>query len=312
MDAGENPGLIYEAEDGGDPLNISHNALVLIHDGGGTCFSYYCLDPLGRPTYEIHNPRYYSQQPWEGGIPEIARHYVNLIHKTVPCGRIILGGWSYGGILSLEMARVLADDPLYNVLGIVMVDSICPASIKTDDWKQGIVYKGQFSERTSQDTIKRVTWCFSEAVKAIADYQMPTWDDDRGNDHCEHRRNGVNDKNNAGDERSHNPLSKAICPPTILLRAMDFVPVDSNVPSRVDLVRQDRSLGWNDYRKGFFEEVIDVPGHHFSIFAFENIEKITRSLIEACNKLENLFHQEKHRRQPGHTTTLCSLPLERE
>lgn len=39
----ENPGLIYEAEDGPDPLHCSQTPLVLIHDGGGTCFS--CMQP---------------------------------------------------------------------------------------------------------------------------------------------------------------------------------------------------------------------------------------------------------------------------
>lgn len=304
MNVDENPGLIFEAEDGSDPLNISHVPLVLIHDGGGTCFSYYCLDPLGRPTYEIHNPRYYTQEPWSGGIPEIARHYVNLIHKTVPRGRIILGGWSFGGILSLEMSRILADDPLYNVLGIVMVDSICPASVRVDDWKQGsIVHKGQFSERTSQETIQRVTWCFSEAVKAIGEYQLPSWDDDdRGNDHGGLRSGAQN-----GDDKCKTtPPTKAICPTTILLRATDSVPVDSDAPSRVDLVRNDRSLGWNDCRKEFFEDIVDVPGHHFSIFAFENIETITERMIKACSKLESLFHQNKLGRQPRHPTTLSS------
>ncbi|KAJ4418456.1 hypothetical protein N0V82_005535 [Gnomoniopsis sp. IMI 355080] len=284
----ENPGLIYEAEDGPDPLNISHVPLVLIHDGGGTCFSYYCLDPLGRPTYEIHNPRYYTQEPWAGGIPEIARYYVSLIHKTVPCGSIILGGWSFGGILSLEMARILADDPLYNVIGIVMVDSICPGSVKADDWKRGITYDGQFSERTSQQTIERVTWCFSDAVRVIGDYQMPSWDDDddQGKDGCGLPR-AVQNGANGGTQRHETTSTKAICPRTILLRATDWVPVDkSDTTSRVDLVRNDRSLGWNNYRKDFFEEIVDVPGHHFSIFAFENIGKISESLIKACSKLE--------------------------
>lgn len=271
----ENPGLIYEAEDGPDPLNISHVPLVLIHDGGGTCFSYYCLDPLGRPTYEIHNPRYYTQQPWEGGIPEIAQYYVSLIHKRVPHGRILLGGWSFGGILSLAISRLLADDPLYHVLGIVMIDSICPSSVRSKDWSRGIVYNGQFSERTSQETIERVTWCFSDAVRVIGEYQMPSWSD----------REGDNNNNNDGLQ-SHNLTTKAICPPTILLRATDFVPVGTDEPSRVDLVRHDRSLGWNNYRKGFFQEIVDVPGHHFSIFAFDNIETITEKLIAACNKLE--------------------------
>lgn len=281
----ENPGLIYEAEDGPDPLNISHVPLVLIHDGGGTCFSYYCLDPLGRPTYEIHNPRYYTQQPWEGGIPEIAQYYVGLIHKRVPHGNILLGGWSFGGILSLAISRLLADDPLYNVVGIVMIDSICPSSVRSKDWSRGIIYKGQFSERTSQETIDRVTWCFSDAVRVIAEWQMPSWDDSEGDN------NNMNDGlRNSGQttngERSHSLTIKATCPPTILLRAMDFVPVDTDFPSRVDLVRYDRSLGWNNYRKGFFQEIVDVPGHHFSIFAFDNIETITEKLMAACNKLE--------------------------
>lgn len=277
----ENPGLIYEAEDGPDPLNISHVPLVLIHDGGGTCFSYYCLDPLGRPTYEIHNPRYYTQQPWEGGIPEIARYYVSLIHKRVPHGRILLGGWSFGGILSLAISRLLADEPLYNVLGIVMIDSICPSSVRSKDWSRGLIYKGQFSERTSQETIERVTWCFSDAVRVIGEYQMPSWGDSEG------------DNNNNDGLQSHTLTTEAICPPTILLRAMDFVPVETHELSRVDLVRHDRSLGWNDYRKGFFQEIMDVPGHHFSIFAFDNIETITEKLIAACNKLDKQSKHEK-------------------
>lgn len=269
----ENPGLIYEAEDGDDPLNISHVPLILTHDGGGTCFSYYCLDPLGRPTYKIHNPRYFTQQPWTGGIPEMAKYYVSLIHTTVPHGRILLGGWSLGGILSLEMARILADDPDYHVLGLVMVDSICPGSIKAEDWQRGIAYKGQFSDVTSQETKERVTWCFSEAVKVISEYQLPSWEQDQGS--------------NGGGGAEGSAKAPVRCPPAILLRAAEMVPVEEDAPSRVDLVRNDRSLGWNAYRDGFFQEIVDVPGHHFSIFAFDNIDKITASLIEACKKLED-------------------------
>ncbi|CAN8096035.1 unnamed protein product [Discula destructiva] len=284
MDEDENPGLIFEAEDGADPHNISHVPLVLTHDGGGTCVSYYCLDPLGRPTYEIHNPRYFSQKPWQGGIAEMARYYVSLIHKSVPRGRILLGGWSFGGILSLEMARILADDPYYNVLGIVMVDSICPGSVVPKDWKGGITFKGQFSERTSQETIERVKWCFAEAIKAISDYKMPSWDEDQRSKGCEPLTSENGGRN--GKDRSTHTFLRPKCPPAILLRAREAVPINSEAPHSVDLVRNDRALGWNTYRDGFFQEIVDVPGHHFSIFAFENLDKITECLIEACNKLE--------------------------
>lgn len=50
----ENPGLIYEAEDGPDPLHCSQTPLVLIHDGGGTCFS--CMQPLSSQAPETLDP----------------------------------------------------------------------------------------------------------------------------------------------------------------------------------------------------------------------------------------------------------------
>lgn len=50
----ENPGLIYEAEDGPDPLHCSQTPLVLIHDGGGTCFS--CTHPLISITPQTPDP----------------------------------------------------------------------------------------------------------------------------------------------------------------------------------------------------------------------------------------------------------------
>lgn len=293
MDKDENPCLIYEAEDGGDPCDISHVPLVLIHDGGGTCFAYYCLDPLGRPTYEIHNPHFYSGEPWTGGIPEMARHYVDLMRRAVPRGRILLGGWSLGGILSLEMARILADDPLYNVIGIVMVDSICPLGFRTEAGpldERVVPFQGQFGPNTQQETIARVTRCFTDARKAVAAYQPPDWKDDRKDSGRDHHV-GTGSGKDRQSLQNNGAVPKSGCPPAILLRATEAVPVEPEKVSFVDTVRHDRTLGWDEYRKGFFKEIADIPGHHFNIFAFENIEEITTKLSEACNKLESLAHQ---------------------
>lgn len=282
MDEDENPGLIFEADDGDDPLSASDVPLVLTHDGGGTCFSYYCLNPLGRPTYEIHNPHFDSGAPWPGGIPEMARHYVGLLRKVVPRGRILLGGWSLGGILSLEMARVLAGDPLYSVVGIVMVDSVCPrvlsSSSKQDSdqpERRVLPFQGQFGPHTKQETIERVTSCFVEARRAVAAYQLPRWEDDRKD----------------GEQRAWSVsggLSNSCCPPTILLRATEAVPVGPDEVSFVDTARDDRMLGWGDYQRDFFAEIVDIPGHHFNVFAFEHIDMISKKLVEACKRLESL------------------------
>lgn len=55
----ENPGLIYEAEDGPDPLHCSSIPLVLIHDGGGTCFS--CMQPTISKPSDSHVTRALSE-----------------------------------------------------------------------------------------------------------------------------------------------------------------------------------------------------------------------------------------------------------
>lgn len=278
----ENPQLIFEAEDG-DPLAASDVPLVLIHDGGGTCFAYYCLNPLSRTTYEIHNPRFESQIPWTGGIPEMARHYVGLMRKMVPRGRIVLGGWSLGGILSLEMAHVLAEDDMYQVVGIVMVDSICPLGMRKRSellGRQAIAFDGQFGPNTKQETKERVTWCFAEARRAVAMYEPPSWDEDQPK-----TTNGSVNGNN-GRNLEKNISRKAVCPPVILLRAKGAVPVQPGDVSFVDIVRDDRSLGWNAYRQGMFEEIVDIPGHHFNIFEWEHIDNVSDKLVEACSKLE--------------------------
>ncbi len=102
-------------------LNDNSTPLILIHDGGGTIFSYYLLDSVERPLYGIFNPYFYSGESWKGGIPEMASYYVGLIKKVIPKGPVIIGGWSLGGLVALEMAKALASDSRIEVIGIVMI-----------------------------------------------------------------------------------------------------------------------------------------------------------------------------------------------
>ena len=85
----QNPALVQVApssKQGAAPL-------ILIHDGGGTTFSYHCLKPLHRTVYAIHNPRFYSGRIWAGGITAMAEVYVEMIRSVVPSrGSLILGG----------------------------------------------------------------------------------------------------------------------------------------------------------------------------------------------------------------------------
>lgn len=85
-----NPALIYE---GPNWLPTPGVPLILMHDGGGTTFSYHCLDPTNRPLYGVENPHLHEGGWWDGGIPEMAKHYIDLMAKALPQGgRVILGG----------------------------------------------------------------------------------------------------------------------------------------------------------------------------------------------------------------------------
>ena len=279
-----NPSIIQEP-----PRSHSHlrpqptstpTPLILIHDGGGTIYSYHCLGPLGgRPVYGIHNPHYGTDLVWPGGIRQMAAHYLALIKTVVPKGPIILGGWSLGGLLSLQIARLVADDDDggVEVLGIVMVDSIYPRAPGggLGGPQRVVPHAVEWSATTRKETREAVQRCFDEAGRMVREWKMPTW---------EAREEGE-------EGEAYDPVmpGRDLEPPAVwLLRAQEPVPVMEEGVSRVDVYRRDRYLGWEGYRKGMVVKVEDVPGHHFNIFSFQDghIDAVTEKLRRACEEVE--------------------------
>ncbi|KAK3370084.1 Alpha/Beta hydrolase protein [Podospora didyma] len=275
-----NPTLIQEAA--GGPSRTGTTPLVLIHDGGGTIFSYHCLGELHRPLYGIANPHFRSGEPWEGGIPEMARHYVKLIKSVIPRGsKLIIGGWSLGGLLSLEISRALLDESdgaaaSFDLLGIVMIDSVCPLALPKD--KEGgrilVQHVVEWSPYTRQETRDAVMRSFAEARVMVGSWKMPTWRDSNLN-------------------TAHDTTSAAVSPilprppPVILLRAKEAVPVVEEGVSRVDVHRHDRLLGWDLYHPNLITQVIDISGHHFNLFSKEdNLIEVTEQIKHACRTVE--------------------------
>jgi thioesterase domain-containing protein len=287
-----NPSLIYDAEDGGLPS--SPVPLVLIHDGGGTCFSYWCLNPIARTLYGIHNPHYHSGKTWSGGIPEMARHYVALLRRVVSRGPLILGGWSLGGLIALEMAHVLEQDSLLRVVGIVMVDSICPRAFKVVSDVPVVPYKQEWGPNTKEETKICVERCFNEARKMVGQYELPVWRPDMPpTDKRDEPQAGESRDDPLLGGRSSTGLGSSVVsgpPPVILLRAMESVPVPENAVGHVDVARDDRLLGWGEYRADLVRQVVDIPGHHFNIFAMQHIDTVSEKLRKACQTLETSAH----------------------
>lgn len=269
-----NPNLIQDLD---GELQYSHRRptpLVLVHDGGGTIFSYYCLGDLERTVYGIYNPYYHSEdKTWEGGIPEMARHYVDLIRATVPEGPIILGGWSLGGLLSLEMSKLLEGDSAFRVVGIVMVDSVYPRNV-IDGMPAPppiVPHVTEWNENTRPETRVAVSRCFGEAMRMVRSWTPPVWGFDGSGLPGAAVKRGLN---------SRGP------PPVFLLRAREPVPVLEQGVSRVDVHRKDRYLGWENYRKDMIVRVVEIEGHHYNVFAIQHLDSITEKLKNACRDVE--------------------------
>ncbi|KAM0558310.1 hypothetical protein ACHAPJ_005004 [Fusarium lateritium] len=240
--------------------------VILIHDGGGTTFSYHCLGPLDRPVYGIHNPKFKSGEPFDGELSDMARLYCSFIKDAVNepdfpkphivdgKARIILGGWSMGGHLSLEIAKQLdTDDSNIEVIGILMIDTIYPHKYSSESRKRA-------SESSKEGKNKNqilADLAMVDARRMIQAWTPPVWD---------------------GDSAGRRPR-------VILLRAKKAVPGDE--VDLVDWSREERNLGWDMYDKDLFAEVVDIEGHHFEVFAFRYIEDISEVIKDALNGLES-------------------------
>ena len=119
----QNPlGTIYLAD-----KSVKLAPLFLIHDGSGICLPYHRIQPFGRTIYAAHDPKFLEPDTWSG-IPAMAQAYAKLI-KATNSGPIILGGWSFGGVVAFEAARVLQAEG-HAVAGVVLIDSPPPFNHK--------------------------------------------------------------------------------------------------------------------------------------------------------------------------------------
>lgn len=97
------PLVTFSAE--GDRIPI-----YLIHGAGGTVFQFSIIAPLfssNQPVYGVQAVGLWGEEPHLSTIPEMAQRYVDEIRRVRPEGPYLLAGFSMGGSISMEMARLL-------------------------------------------------------------------------------------------------------------------------------------------------------------------------------------------------------------
>lgn len=105
----------------------SRTPLFLVHPSIGLaeCYrplSHYLLD---QPIYGIQNPFISQRTTGFSSVFEMARHYTHEIKQTCPIGPVIIGGWSFGGVVALEIAAILTSTGNF-VDRVILFDSYAP------------------------------------------------------------------------------------------------------------------------------------------------------------------------------------------
>lgn len=260
--------------------NPSAVPLVLIHDGGGTVDSYRALGPFDCDCWAISDPRFEDGRPWQGGMREMARNYLNLIKERVPQKNILLGGWSFGGLLSVELACMLEQDQDLQVVGLILIDT--PYACIGDRTLHEVMYSDMPElPGVPPRTRRRIYSSIQRAREMMFHWQEPMMNEPPESRHQD-------------DEGSPIPSQtirrRAKLPPAVLLRASEFIKTQSSPTQSVSVVdscRQNPTLGWDEYRQSFIDMVWNVPGSHYSLFESRNVRHLNEKLANAYEYLQN-------------------------
>ncbi|KAK6222454.1 thioesterase [Colletotrichum tabaci] len=268
MAASKNPFLIQDAaaSRGYGCASPSAAPLFLIHDASGNIVSYLKLRSLGgaRRVYGISDPHFGHEGGAWLSVNELARHYIKLVKKVTLRGNILLGGWSFGGIIAIQMAHMLAAEGRGLVCsGLVLIDTIYLSPSRSLGSGANSNLAPSMPANVTPDTRDEILVSLVRAHMLCSSWPPPSW-------------------------------ARYRIPRAVLIKAADSIPGRAGpieedgeaVLCRLDAQRHQTDLGWGETQPGLVTAVIDTPGNHYALFADENILSTTESVKQALSLLE--------------------------
>ncbi|KAF2158308.1 hypothetical protein M409DRAFT_38353 [Zasmidium cellare ATCC 36951] len=213
--------------------------LVLFHDASGTISSYYGLGSLGRDVYAIADPQIGSDK--HESLTSMSRRYYAAIKKIIPEGRILVGGWSLGGMIALQVAWIFARDTRTEVVGVIMVDSPFPAYLGL----LAIDLDSPTSEHGPDQARNQLEKAMLRTVNMLQDWRTPVWRQKQR-------------------------------PATVMLCAKQCVACESQPAlGLIDQFRDSPTLGWNERAGSLIDKSYSIEGQHFDIFQSANVSAVS-------------------------------------
>lgn len=236
------------------------------------CHEYQRINALDRAVFAVSDPRMFSDRhdDWES-ISQMAKHYSDTIQRhhehTSGSKEMILGGYSFGGVVAFEIARFLSQRGT-NVLGVILIDAPpafdhIPISRETVELAMQAKHGDDARSRSA-----RVAE-FEAAIGRLA------------------IRNNLRRAALLGRYR---PSPNGWMPPLVLLRSTEgFNAGGKRLPSNPWLHdRRDPETcvgSWEQLIKRPVP-VLDIPGDHFNPFEPGHIDGTSEALRQACEMMD--------------------------
>ena len=122
----------------GNPRTATRK-LFFFPDGSGSATSYVSIPPLQPEdlcVYGLNCPFMKDPASYTIGLPAVSRIYIQELLRRQPEGPYLLGGWSAGGVVALEVMRQLqamnktTTRKNYRVERLILLDAPCPISLE--------------------------------------------------------------------------------------------------------------------------------------------------------------------------------------
>ncbi|WP_427167844.1 beta-ketoacyl synthase N-terminal-like domain-containing protein [Streptomyces sp. C1-1] len=233
--------------------------LILVHAAGGTPDVYRSLAGLlapGQPVYGLDRVEEAET------VASKARVCSEVIREAWPDGRYRIGGWSFGGFVAQEAARLLAAE-FAPPDAVVLIDAVCPLprpsgrttwEVAREHFEGFTAYVARtygasldlpYEELAGLDDRGRIERVL-EALSAVATVPPAA---------LRHQRDSYLDLR-AGEAHTPRPYDGRV----ILYRATERAPHTVRDPA---YERADDDLGWAELCPDL--EVVRIPGHHLSL-----------------------------------------------
>jgi len=231
--------------------------LFLIHPAGGSSAVYRSLARRlddEQPCFGL------ERLPHHAEVTERAAEYADVIRALRPHGPWAVGGWSYGGVVAQETARLLQ---VHGPVGaLVLIDSVLPLPSPGRSRRQEARRRfAAFAEYIRETYDSTLTLPYDElallddatqieviikALQQAADLPPAV---------LEHQRDSYLDLRSGERHTPGRYLGR-----TLLYRATDPAP---HTVRDTRYERDDESLGWDEYCSDL--QVQHIPGHHLSL-----------------------------------------------